>query len=78
MTVGTLLFFLCNFITSAGIAQMEEGLLTMQEVTGSKPSKDFAFYLPCVNKIVFRIQCLHYKPVSNHFCSRGRAWGGGL
>ncbi len=66
---------MCNIITSVGIAQMEECLLTMQEVTGSKPSKDFAFYLLCVNKIVFCIECLHYKPVSNHFCSRGRAGG---
>ncbi len=23
-------------------------------------------------EVSFRIQCLHYKPVSNHFCSRGQ------
>ncbi len=25
----------------------------------------------------FRVQCLHYKTVPNHFCSRGGGWKGG-
>ncbi len=59
-----------------------------KEARRSKRKFTFIWLLQCCYNVAevsghnletcgFRIQCLHYRPVSNHFCSRGGGGGGG-